>query len=471
MNQDALHRRGLGGSLPHRASNLAEAIAVYAANPQFADIDTWVIEGNPYRRPVRPQDLAIFDFEAPLNKAAFCSGSALAAQRMLFNIYESDAIFLPEGSLRGIEGDFHRFYNPETRVAGATIRPFLEHHVFSFLDREIDTSGNWSVDDMRAFFDWRLKAVAESDSTIKQAVLSAAKPEEAATTFLVQMASDFLTEASAMARNLLGNFGPVQSELFKVLIDEYGYGVHQTKHSTLYQETLKSRGLSPEVHAYWQFYLASSLALTNYFHYVSKNHELFFRYLGALFYTESSLVFTTRHQTEMLHAVWGDGVDTRYFEEHTHIDKHHGRMAMEKIIVPLIEQCGDSIIPDVVRGFEEFRLLQDMADVDLIDQIAWSDNRQVAKGNAATLAGREPSGPVAHEPLVFSEDEGELSTTHVHDHDERFAVVDGAIDLVSGFEQKLRLEAGDSVIIPRHRLHGSLVISPRCTYRVTAISE
>ncbi len=471
MSQYALHHRDFGAHSSPRAANLAADVAAYAANPLFANGDEWVIEGNPYRRPVRPQDLADHDFATPLDKAAFCSGSALAAQRMLINIYESDAIFLPEGDLRPVEGDFHRFYNPETRLAGETIRPILERHVFAFFDREIDTSGIWSADDMTALFDWRLKAVAESDSAVKQAVLAAANPEEAATSFLIQPASDFLTEASAMARNVLGSFGPVQSELFKVLIDEYGYGVHQTKHSTLYRETLGSRGLSPDVHAYWQFYLASSLALTNYFHYVSKNHEMFFRYLGALYYTEASLVYATRHQSEMLHAVWGDDVDTRYFDEHSHIDKHHGRMVIEQIITPLIEQCGDSIIPDVVRGFEEIRLLQDMADADLIEQIAWSDQRHAAKDEAVARAGATPAGPAAHQPLVFHEDEGELSTTHVHEHDELFAIEDGAIELVSGFEQTLRLEAGDAVVIPRHRLHGSLVVSPHCTYRVTAISE
>ena len=469
MNQDALNRWGLGGRSSPQAANLAADVAAYAANPLFDNIDEWVISGNPYRRPVRPQDLADYDFATPLDKAAFCSGSALAAQRMLINIYESDAIFLPAGDLRPVEGDFHRFYNPETRLAGETIRPILERHVFAFLDHEIDTSGIWSAGDMNAFFDWRLKAVAESDSAVKQAVLAAANPEEAATSFLIQPASDFLTEASAMARNVLGSFGPAQSELFKVLIDEYGYGVHRTKHSTLYQETLASRGLSPDVHAYWQFYLASSLALTNYFHYVSKNHELFFRYLGALYYTEASLVYVSRRQSEMLRAVWGDDVDTRYFDEHTHIDKHHGRMVIERIIAPLIEQCGDSIIPDVVRGFEEFRLLQDMADRDLIEQIAWSDRRHTAQDEAAALAGARLAGSGAHPPLVFREDEGKLSTTHVHEHDELFAIEDGAIELVSGFEQTVRLEAGDGVVIPRHRLHGSLVVSAHCTYRVTAL--
>jgi len=59
----------------------------------------------------------------------------------------------------------------------------------------------------------------------------------------------------------------------------------------------------------------------------------------------------------------------------------------------------------------------------------------------------------------------------VHEHDELFAVEDGAIDLVYGLDQSVRLEAGEAAVIPRHRLHGSRVVSPNCTDRVNAISE
>lgn len=443
-------------------------IMAYASSPLFGDADGWTIEGNPYRRPVRPQDLWRYDFSAPLSRNEFCSGSALAAQRMLLNIYETDSVFLPDGDFRSVRTDFNQFYSPENRLAGERIRSTLERHVFCFLDKEIDTAGKWSVDAMTAFFDMRLAASAKSESAVKQAVLSAASPEEAAKVFLIQVAPDFLSEATAMARNVLGNYGPVLSELFKVLIDEYGYGVHSTKHSTLYGETMKNRGLSSQIHAYWQFYLTSSLALTNYFHYISKNHELFFRYIGALYYTEASLVYATRHQSKMLRGVWGEDVDTRYFDEHTHIDKHHGRMVIDNIIKPLVEQCGESIIPEIVRGFEEFRLLQDMADEDLIAQIAWADQRDASTAQAQRIVADDDKA--AERPWkVFHETEDEISITHVHEKDELFVVDEGELDFVTGYEQSVRLGPGEGIVIPRHRLHGSIVTSQECTYRVSPI--
>ena len=470
------------GRITHKDSNVPspspsversveQDVVRYAANPLFANTDTWIVENNPFRRPIRPQDLKQILLTAPVGREGLCSSGALAAQRMLLNIYESDLMLLPENNFPAVKNDFRLFYSPENRLSGEQIRATLERHVFGFLDTEIDASGKWSQTDMIAYFDWRLGAVANSESAVAKAVLSAHNPQDAATTFLIQLASDFLTEASAMARNLLGNYGPALSELFKVLIDEYGYGVHQTKHSTLFQQTLSSRGLSPHVHAYWQFYLASSLALTNYFHYVAKNHENFFRYLGALYYSERSLVYATRHQSEMLRAVWGDQVDTKYFDEHSHIDQHHGRMVIDKIIKPLVEQCGEEIIPDIVRGFEEFRLLQELADEDLIAQIVWSDEREAYKAHARDVYARVKAGQRDCPSESFDEPEGELSTTHVHEFEELLVVEDGTLEFVTGYDQSVTLGSGEGIIIPRHRLHGSVVVSPRCTYQVFTIDD
>ena len=142
MPQDALGRAIRSPrSYPQRGPIHGDIMA-YAANPQFANTDSWIIEDNPYRRPIRPQDLDACDFATPLDKQAFCSGSALAAQRMLINIYESDAMYLPDAGFSSIINEFRQFYSAESRRAGESIRPTLERHTFGFLDREIDTSGN-----------------------------------------------------------------------------------------------------------------------------------------------------------------------------------------------------------------------------------------------------------------------------------------------------------------------------------------
>ncbi|MDP6718265.1 MAG: iron-containing redox enzyme family protein, partial [Pirellulaceae bacterium] len=375
-------------------------------------------------------------------------------------------MFLPKAPFETVERDFQLFYSNDVKLAGESIRPTLEQHVFAFLDQEIDVSGSWNVAAMKVLFENRLEAANKSESALAATVRTANAPDKAAHNFLVQLAGDFLTEASAMARNVLGNFGAPLSELFKVLIDEYGYGVHQTKHSTIYEELLESQGLSSEIHAYWQFYLTSSLALTNYFHYVSRNHGHFFRYLGALYYTEATIPHANRQFSRLLRELFGKDTNTNYFDEHVHIDPHHARMALEKVIEPVIERCGESVIPEIVRGFEAFRLLQDIADEELIDQITWSDTTEDYCQKAKDLLS-DPERPSVGQTLTFTETKGELSVTHVHDEDELFVVSEGEIELITGFDQSVKLSAGEGIVIPKGRLHGSVVLSDTCSYWVS----
>jgi quercetin dioxygenase-like cupin family protein len=472
MNRERVQEGQL--SQPHKAwmvdkEGLKRALKAYSTNPTFANHGNLVSVGNPYRRALRPQDIPNFSFDVPLARGEFSSSSALAAQRMLLNIYEGDFLFLPPKGFSATAKDFIQFYCGPHRSAGESVRPVLEQHVFSFLDSEIDVSGAWSEEAMVSFFDARFRAAEQSSSAVGAAILSAARPTEAARTFLIQLASDFLTEASAMARYVPGNFGQVQSELFKILIDEYGYGVHQTKHSTMFEAALDSVGLSSHVHAYWQFYLSSSLALSNYFHFVTRNKEHFFRYLGALYYTESTLVHVTRQQSRMLRVVFGDQIDTRYFDEHTHIDRHHGRMVIENLIKPLVRRCGEGIIPQIVRGFEEFRILQDMADEDLVAQLHWSDRREQYKEMAGKIIAGEIGKGRSAATQTLTERSGELSVTHVHDCDELIVVESGVLELLTGYDQSVRLSTGEGIVIPRHRLHGSIVDSEECRYRIVPL--
>lgn len=367
----------------------------------------------PFVRPIRPQDISSDFFEKIHSSQDLTASGQLIAQRILTNLYEQDLVFLPS------ESHF------ETYSASV------------------------------------LKDLACAPSLLLEAINQSSAPREVINFFLIQCASDFLSEASAMARNVLGNFGPAQSELFKILIDEYGYGVSAKKHSTIFEQLLDECGLEKSVHYFWQFYTASSLALSNYFHYISSNHALFFRYLGALYYTEASLAFVTKGQSKAIKAAYGDSVSTLYFEEHSHIDVHHGRMAFGKLIRPIVERYGVQILPEIVRGFEEFRLLQDVADQDFYAHIAWHE--EIRSGRLAINAADSP-------PLkshVFHEPYGELSVTHMHEREELFRSEEGEVTLVCSPTIKIALDKGEGVVIPAGMLHGSIVTSQQCSYSVT----
>lgn len=443
---------------------VSQAVRLYAANPLFKDSEELIIKDNPYRRPCDPVAIAKMDFDRPLSRNEILGSSALAAHRLLLNIYENDLMFLPENGLASKRADFDRFYSDEGRLLGEVIRPRLEKHVFGFLEDGIQVTGRWTVEALRSHLGAIIEQHEKSELDISAVVLGSKDPEKAAISLLVQVASDFLTEASASARNVLGKFGSIQSELFKILIDDYGYGVHHAKHSTLFENTLTTCGLVTQAHAYWQFYLSSSLALANYYHYVSLNHSRFFRYIGAFAFAEAMFSHTCRKISELLRKVLGSSVDTYYFDEHYHIDAHHGRMAFDNLVAPAIEKHGEQFGSEVVRGLEEVRLLTAIADEDFIAQTKWLDRADEYKALGASVYNEIQNDEKRRSFDRHVIREGHCISTSVSDADELVIVQSGTVDCVGDAGQAVRLIEGEAMIIPSGRLHALVTPSEEAVY-------
>ncbi|HEX7314139.1 MAG TPA: iron-containing redox enzyme family protein [Pyrinomonadaceae bacterium] len=443
----------------------------YAANPLFGNLKEWVIADNPYRRPVDQQTVMRHDFSRPLKREEALNASALAAQRMLFNVYETDFVFLPEKDFAAKRADFNAFYSNENKLLGELIRPTLETHLFGFLEDEIDVSGKWSGAALKSYLQSVVETHERTELASLQLILSSPEPERAAVALLIQVAGDFLTESSSSARNLLGKFGTVQSELFKITLDDYGHGVHQAKHSTLFENTMATCGLLADAHAYWHFYLTGSLALNNYYHYVCRDHGKFFRALGAIAVGESLFAHTCRKVSEMLRAVFGGKVDTYYFDEHYHIDAHHGRMAVENVVAPAVAKYGDSVIPEIIRGMEELQLITTLADEDFMAQVAWAGELDKHRDDAAQLFGGGLGDETEATKTTGVAHEGDAVITRARDTDVLCRVESGALEVVAGHEQSIQLREGEAVRIPRQRLHGLSSASPRCLYHTYELKD
>ena len=449
-----------------------EIIREYSSNPLFQDAEApeILITSGPYRRPTRVNDNSFINYDRPLDAAKISSNSSLSTHRMLLNIYESDLHFLPRDPEKFDRTAMAQFYSHDNILAGERARPILEKKAFSFLDLDISMQGPWSGQMLLTYFAAYLReeesnaALSFDSSPLNRSILEASDAACAARHYLIQMAPDFLSESSAMARYSLGAYGPVQSSLFNILIDEYGASVHDQKHSTLFEKTMESVGLVPELHHYWQFYQAPSLALTNYFHYVTKNKTEYFRYVGALFFTESSLVNVTGNQSKLMREVFGPRVDTQYFDEHHHIDRHHGEMGLKKLIEPLLNEYGDQIVPDILKGFEEFRYLQDLADKDLQVQIEWAGHLDEAIDYGKNLYAQIEDGSLEVPLETFIEANGERSTTHTHPDDRLLVIETGEMDFWPIYGDRYHFGPGDILFVPKHRLHGSVVTSAECVY-------
>src|SRR5215510_4880306 len=134
-----------------QSTEIKPLIELYAARPLFENTSEWIIRDNPYRRPVDLRTIQQLDFSTSLSRAEILGASALAAHRMLLNIYETDLIFLPASDFASKRSDFSSYYSNDNKLLGELIRPTLEAHVFNFLNDEIDVSGKWTVEALKSY--------------------------------------------------------------------------------------------------------------------------------------------------------------------------------------------------------------------------------------------------------------------------------------------------------------------------------
>lgn len=463
-------------------ADLAENVAAYASHRVFQSGPELYIDGNPYQRPIGLDELADADFTVPATEADFLSHRQLVAGRILCNAYESDMMLLPEAGLDSAREDFELFYGDEVRRQRDIIRPDLERYAFSFMADSVTMPPVRTIDDLQAWFmaevsgagspvdrdgvNPAVDAVAPLTGTMK-AITECTHAEEAAGFHLIQLAIDALTEASAMARNLGGSWGPEQSEMFKIFLDEFGYGVYSAKHSTIFKGMLASIGLRNHVHSYWNFYLTSSLVGTNYFNYLTEDHRGMFRYTAAVTYLEWLFAQGFANTGSMLRAVFGDRVDTKYCDEHAHIDIHHGRMTYENLLLGFARTHGESVIPELVRGIEEIKLLMRLGDEDFLAQIRWADTLEAHTGLGARMitAGADDGMAVELRP-------GDPFGTRVFDNDRLIEVTSGEVDVHAWVtDRPHRLGTGDVLLVPHSRLHGLKAASPSARIVVRSVER
>jgi Iron-containing redox enzyme len=442
-------------------SPLTDSLLAFARNPLFTGEPDVLHGPNPYRRMLTPDALAELDFSRPLAAPELNSFRALAGHRMLGTFYEAETVLLPEQGLNALRDDFDLFYSEGLRQLRESSLSDLERFAFSYLADDVDVPGNWSIDALDAYFHHVVAEADASDTAALVAIEASPRPEVAADTYLVQLALDGLTEASAMSRNLAGAYGPEQSALFKIFIDEFGYGVYEAKHTSIFSKMLRSRAMATHVHAYWNFYLAGPLATNNFYYYLSRDHAKFFRYAGAVTYAERVFAPGFVKMIRTYRGVFGDEVDLHYCEEHAHIDQHHGRITREQLLLALAERHGPSVIPELVRGIAEARVVGRWFDEDTAEQIRWADAIEAHRGlGERAMAGASHPRSVEITPA---------SPVGTRSHDQATVVVidSGEADLITtATGTPDRMARGDVVLVPAGRTYALKAVSPSCTYRM-----
>jgi len=139
--------------------------------------------------------------------------------------------------------------------------------------------------------------------------------------------------------------------LFRILIDEFGYGVPAKKHSVLYRATMKSFGLDDAYNGYWPWFDTMALELHNAIHWLFQNPANVFKQVGFLLHAETAYQRSTLAHHRYLRQFHPDA-DARYFGEHAHIDLHHTRMVIDEAVVPFTARFGGEAGREIIAGAE-----------------------------------------------------------------------------------------------------------------------
>ena len=264
----------------------------------------------------------------------------------LMRCYQARYVLLPEQApASGVLAAMQRHYGEARLTALSDLRPILEAELIAPL-------APVGSGDVGAYVEAMLSEIRGASEDAFTVFLTGADHQaDHYRNFLVQSSPDLLAEASASALGIVGEYGEPQSALFRILIDEFGYGAHGKKHSVLYRATMRSFGLDDAYNGYWPWFDTEALALHNAIHWLFQNPRNFFGQVGFLLYAETAYQRSTQAHHRYLREFHPDA-DARYFGEHAHIDLHHTRMVIDEAVTPLVARFGDDVGSEIIAGAE-----------------------------------------------------------------------------------------------------------------------
>jgi len=165
---------------------------------------------------------------------------------------------------------------------------------------------------------------------------------------------DGLVEASQLSRILGGAANPIHARLTRLLLEEYGFGHLERKHSSYFTTMLQAANMSIEPGHYLALVPWEVLALTNQSFLFSEQRRYFLRYIGGLLYFETAVPAAFRHYQAAAKRL-GFAEDGRaYWNLHIHADERHGCWMLHDVALPLVEQYSQDAW-QMVWGYDQQR--------------------------------------------------------------------------------------------------------------------
>ncbi len=169
-------------------------------------------------------------------------------------------------------------------------------------------------------------------------------------------ALDGTVEASQLSRTLGGVSNDVHSMMTRLLVEEYGGGRLNRKHSTFFKAMLTELNMCTEAEAYFHLVPWEVLAAINHSFLLSERKRFYLRYVGGLLYTEISVpaAFDNyRAAAERLHM---SQAARCYWELHIKEDKRHGQWMLHDVALPLAAKYPNEAW-ELVLGYDQQKFI------------------------------------------------------------------------------------------------------------------
>jgi hypothetical protein len=169
---------------------------------------------------------------------------------------------------------------------------------------------------------------------------------------------DGLVEASQLSRTLGGVSNDIQSMLTRVLVEEYGGGKLNRKHSSFFTAMLNELDMRTEPEAYFDLVPWEVLAAINHSFLLSERKRFYLRYVGGLLYTEISVPAAFDNYRAAAERLILPQAARGYWELHIKEDKRHGRWMLHDVALPLAARYPAEAW-EITLGYDQQKLISE----------------------------------------------------------------------------------------------------------------
>lgn len=192
---------------------------------------------------------------------------------------------------------------------------------------------------------------------------------------LIAIASlDGLVESSRLCHILGGASNEVQATLIRVLIEEYGNGRFNRKHSTFFARMMQELELNPDTEAYLDLVPWQVLASINHNFLLTQRKRHILRYLGGFTYFE--IVGPSIYKDYIAAASRLNLSETAmgYWELHIKEDERHGQWMLHQVALALVDMYPQQAW-ELLLGYDQEKLMSDRAGAAVIQAVQLAEQK------------------------------------------------------------------------------------------------